>query len=359
MRLRTVVLAFAVCLAAGAALAASPCIGVGLEPAPSRFTGVSWDWDYTQLLVLDVASGELRTYTTGGTIAKHWANPGSGPFEFSQPLLLVRGESGFVLQDGGYHFIELDRSLNPVASHDLSGDAPGSDGSKGGSLHWVPTGDGIVGYGSVQEPGRPWKVGLLKVTWSPAVRFQLLRALADEDRAQQPFVLGVGTSAACKGRAYQLAFGEDYGVFEVSGTDTRLRRGLPKQFGRLPELPASRGMANGAERFIAIAATTGAAHLVSDGSALFVVLRDTRSPARRWLLARYDPEAELVTGAWLLPSSALDVHLAPGPKRWALLEVAGRTSDGGMTAGRLMLFPAEALAGAGGTVDAPVPVCAR
>ena len=339
--------------------AASPCTIASLDPVPGRFTGITWDWTYANLLLVDVAAGEVRTHSADGALVRRWANPGSGPFEFSKPFLLIRTTTGYVLQDGGFHFIELDRNLTPVASHDFDSKQPRGDGTKGGSMHWVGTGDGILGYGSLKSPDQPWRAGLLRVTWSPAMRFQLLRAFPDDEKSQQPYTLGVATTATCNGRGYQLAFGTDFGVFEVHGSQVRHLRGLPEAFGKLPQLPPAQGMANGVERSLALAATTGAAHLYSDDKSLFVMLRDRRSGTRRWLLARYDPDAERVTGVWLLPSTAIDVHLAPGPRSWALLELSGRSPVGAMIPGKLVLFPTPALTSAGGTVDAPVPVCER
>ena len=360
MGLRRAFLHATLTILATGALAATPCPTLSLNPAPRHPTSLVWDWPFEKLLLVDVRAGELQTYSKEGVRLARWANPGSGPLNFSRPMLITRTPRALVLTDYDGKFIELDSRLTPTASHSLSDiEVHPKYGQLGQHiLFWAPTSDGLVGLGATRLKGQRWAGAWLRVTWPPHGTFEVLKEMPDTDPFWRFEALASQFVVTAGQHVYSLSF-EPYGLLEFSGAAIHLRRGLPEVFGKLPALPPDRGEDNAEERVAVLSSSTGAAHLVADGSHLYVVLREMRSGTRRWLLARYDPDAERVTGVWRLPSAANDIHLAPGPKQWALLETEGTQADGTRTCCTLILLPAQALTSAGGTVDAPVPVCAR
>lgn len=360
MRRHSVLIGVASAFIATSALAASPCVTVSLNPPPQLATGLMWDWNANKLLLVDILAGELQTYAADGVRLTRWANPGSGPYNFSQPMWITRSPKALVLTNYGGKFIELDARLTPVASHELSTfEADPRHGELGPDMsHWAVTGDGMVGLGTTRLKGERWSGAWIRVRWSPRNGFEVLREVRDDGPYWGFQVLASYIMATLDQRVYALSF-EPYGVLEFEGSGMRLRAGLPEAFGKLPALPPDQGRINLQDRVAILSSSTGAAHLYADGSRLYVVLRDMRSGARKWLLARYDPEAQRVTGVWRLPSRSHDLFLAPGPKQWALLEIEGRRSDYSDIYGKLVLFPTQALTGSAGTVDTPVPVCDR
>ena len=349
---------FAILLSIAASASAYQCRTIKFNPAPRLFNRPAWDASGDRLLLVDVAAGEIESYSLSGDRERSIIRPGPDQLDFSKPNAIVSTPSGYVLKDGSSRFVLLNRTLTPVQAFDVGGEPPAWDAAP---MNWAPTEGGLVAYGDIRAPNTPWKTGLFRVSWGDPLKFEFLKQMPGRE-AREPYLFESDYLVSVGKRAYFLSFEPAYGVFEVDERRLRLLTGLPAGFGVLPLLPQSHGRSTTALLYAALARTKSVSGLLVAGDRLYVLLRDVTAGRRRWLLAEFDPVQQKTVAILNLPTSAENVELAAGNKWLAIVEKGPFLADERFAPGNVILVPAtalNALHAAGGSVESPKDLCGR
>jgi hypothetical protein len=349
---------FAAVLSIAASTSAYQCRTIKLNPAPRIFNRPAWNASGDRLLLVDVAAGEIESYSLSGDRERSIIRPGQDQLDFSRPNTIVSTPSGYVLNDGGSRFVLLNRALTPIQAFDVGGEPPAWDAAP---FNWAPTEGGIVAYGDIRAPNAPWKTGLFRVSWGDPLKFEFLKKMPGRE-AREPYLFESDYVVSAGKRAYVLSFEPEYGVFEIDGPRLRLLKGLPGGFGVLPLLPESHGRSTAAILYAALSRTKSVSGLLVAGDRLYVLLRDVAAGRRKWLLAEYDPLQQKTVAVLNLPTSAEHVELAAGNKWLAIVEKGPFLADERFAPGNVILVPAtalHALHAAGGSVESPRDLCGR
>lgn len=124
----------------------------------------------------------------------------------------------------------------------------------------------------------------------------------------------------------------------------RTLRAFPTGLGEPPDLainspsPYFTFMAN-------VERATAPVGLYGQGEKLFLLTRQPAEDGTRWHVHRLDPVRDRLEASVELPTRAPHLRLAPGPVRWAVLELARPEADGAQRSLSLLLLPSAALAG--------------
>ena len=333
------------------------CRTIKLNPAPRIFNRPTWNASGDRLLLVDVAAGEIESYSLSGDRERSIIRPGQDQLDFSRPNAIVSTPSGYVIKDGGSRFVLLNPVLAPIKAFDVGGDPPLAWDAA--PFNWAPTEAGIVAYGDLRAPNAPWKTGFFRVSWGDPLKFEFLKEMPGR-AAREPYLLENDYVVSAGQRAYLLAFEPAYGVFEIDGRRLRLLTGLPAGFGALPALPESHGRSSMAILRAALARTKSVSGLLVAGDRLYVLLRDVAAGRRRWLLAEYDPLQQKTVAILNLPTSSEHVEVSAGNKWLAVVEKGPFLADERFAPGNVILVPITALNklhAAGGSVESPKDLC--
>lgn len=336
---------------------ASDCRTVRLNPPPRIFNAPAWDLSGERILVVDIAAGRIDAYSLSGMRERSVMRPGPDVLDFSRPNSIEPTETGYVLGDGPYRFVVLDRTLRPAAAHDIESDRREGGEWRAAPFQWVPFDGGIVGYGFVQD-GRQTKTGIYRIHWGPPLRVEFLRKMPGNE-GLQPYLLGRGYLARLGKRVYAFSFEPDYGLIEIEGARLRLLKGLPPGFGSVPQLPPNQGPASTPALYAAFARAKTVVKVVPAGGRLYLLMRDFQSGgARRWFLAEYDPAQEKTVSLILLPTSADQVEVTAGTSWLAIVEKGPFLPDERFTPGSTILVPMATFGRLhGGTIENPLVLC--
>lgn len=302
----------------------APCVrAAGREGSAWIWSG-AWSADGSRLVLVDVASGSLRVYGTGGDPAETVRRPGTGPLDFSRPNGIAAVEGGFWLKDGATHFVLLDERLEPIRGLDTQEVPPGVNGVPRAFFNWTATADRLYGLGDVltSEDERGWERGWLEMAFAEPASPRLFRPAPSEEALHRLYRLGNRYAAADGQRVFILLLeGDDVGVLQIAPRIRRLRA-FPKGFSALPRPPDSRAGRHTAEVYGFLEGATYPAGLHAWDGMLFVLTRRPAEDGTRWTLHALDPEEDRLVGSVSLPTNAAHVTLVPGPRHWALVDKA-------------------------------------
>src|SRR5436305_1619610 len=127
MRLETGVrksVVFATLLSVVASASAYQCRTIKFNPAPRIFNAPTWNASGDRLLLVDIAAGEIESYSLSGDRERAIIRPGQDRLDFSTPNTIFSTPSGYVLKDGGSRFVLLNRDLTPIQAFAVGGDPP-------------------------------------------------------------------------------------------------------------------------------------------------------------------------------------------------------------------------------------------
>lgn len=342
-------------LLAAPQLHADQCRTIQFKPAPRIFNTPIFDQAGERLLLVDIAAGGIDVYSLSGDLEKTITRPGPDPLDFSMPNTIFPTQTGYLLRNGGGHFVVLNRDLAPLRALDMGDDEPSWDTAP---FQWSPNDNGIIAYGEVRAASdAPWKLGIFRQVSGEKAAPRVLKEIPGNERKEA--YLFDGDFVATVGRlSYVLSFSPDYGVFQVDGNNVRLLTGLPEGFGAPPRLPKSQGRSTTALMYAALSRTKSVSGLAVVDGRLYVLLRNFENGIRTWFLAEYDPAKQATVSIVQLPTSAEHVEIASG-KQWVAVVGKGPfLTEERFTPDKVTLIPTSVLRGIrGGSLESPRKPC--
>lgn len=316
------------------ARAAPPaCRRIALSPQPGQITSMTWSLDGRELILTDGEKHELIRYTPEGRLIGKVEKPSFLGGDY-KPAQVHPTANGFLVRNGAYDWIWLDRDFKPLRS-------VGPSLPKFAVINEVLVReDQLAGFGSFRKEDGSWGFGILQVRLSP--RLGLEKVVEEVPYASKGGDLNsasVFISALASGSAYALRFEEPSYLLDV-GKGRRLKA-FPQGFDRLPSLPRNTGEDATVPRARVLEASTIPVALYGRGPFLYLLTRQPRAPSKTlWRLHRIDPGKDTILDSFTLPTEAANLGLASGPAFWAILEESSLVPSGRLHSGSLLLVPA-------------------
>lgn len=310
-----VVLAASSLLAAlgpGQQAAAAHCQRVALQPVPSKVFSLAWSPDGRELALVDVGVVRVLRYSPEGRLLGEVARPGSGPGDFERPSRIHAAGQGFVVRDRAYSWIWLDRSYRPVRS------IGPSDTLRLALTDEVLTPGELVGFGTFRKADSSWSFGLLRARAGPLELLEVIEEISLTSREGTLHVTLAPLVAQAAGGVYAVRFGEPPYLQRVL-TKQRLKA-FPAGFEKLPGLPENKGPDSDFPRHQVLLRSALPVGLYGSGGYLYLLTRQPAAGGVQWRLHKIDPVKDRLIASRVLPTSADDLALAPGPQSWAILE---------------------------------------